>query len=125
VNIKWLITIVVMLTLICTAIAVGRRSLPPPPRPAKATPDLPGHPSCRGTILSIQLATELPSTKPGRHEKFWIVTVRPDVASGGVPGANSTFKVHSPSMSGFRKIGEHVEVYSSGSGDLSAIPCPM
>ncbi len=99
---KWLITIVVMLTLICASIAIERRSLPPPPRQAKAMPDSPGRPICRGTIVRIQIATEMPSSKPGRHENLWIVTVRPDMVAGGHPAQDLTFKVHSPSMSGFR-----------------------
>ncbi len=85
----------------------------------------PATPICRGTIMSIEIDNPALRDKLRRHDSLWVVTVRPDdPLPGSAPGRNMRFTMHSPSMSGFTRVGERVEVYSGDGRGLSATPCP-
>jgi hypothetical protein len=120
---KWIATVGVMLALTCAYVVMAYGPVTPAPKPALPAARSAGL-ICRGTIVSIEIDDTALRDKLRRHDSLWIVTVRTDDdPSGNAPGRDMRFTMHSPSMCGFRKVGEHVEVDDGGMG-LRATPCP-
>jgi hypothetical protein len=82
-------------------------------------------PICRGTIVSIEIDKTVLRDKLRSHDSLWVVTVQPDdQLSGSAPGREMRFTMHSPSTSGFTRVGERVEVYRGDDRGLRTTPCP-
>jgi hypothetical protein len=82
-----------------------------------------GNPICHGTIVSIEVDGPALSDKLGRHNSLWVVTIRPDnEPSGEAPARVMRFSMHSPSMNGFRRVGERIEIYEDDRRGVWAIP---
>ena len=99
------------------------------PRPALQLPPSaarPAAPICRGTIVSIEIDNTALSDKLKRQRQPVGCHGWPDSApSGGGPARDIRFTMHSPSMSGFSKVGEHVQVYGGEDREVSTVPCPI
>jgi hypothetical protein len=122
---KWLILLGMMLATICVCIAIDRRPAVPLPVPVLRDAASNGSPICRGVIVSIEIDDTALSNKLRRHNSHWVVTVRrDDEPSGGAPGREMRFSMHSPSTSGFRRVGERVEVYDDDRRGVWATPYP-
>ncbi len=121
---KWSIAFVVALAAIATL--AGLQYTLPTPITAKVTPTplLPGTWICRGTIINIAMNDMILQDKPRHHNRWYIVTVRtaPPTADDPASGLKQ-FTVHSPSSSGFRQVGDCVDVYEGFPEGIHAEPC--
>jgi hypothetical protein len=120
---KSIVILVVMLGAVSVCAVIGRRPMARLPVPVIRAAATTGTPICHGTIVSIEIdGTALPD-KLRRDNSLWVVTVRPDAEpSGEAPGRVMRFSMHSPSMNGFRSVGERVEVYEDDRWGVWAIP---
>jgi hypothetical protein len=122
---KWLIMVGVMLAGVCVCLAISRAQVARLPVPALRGAASTGTPICRGTIVSIDIDDAALSDKLHRDDSLWVVTVQPGRdPSGGAPRREMRFTMHSPSMMGFRRVGERVEVYCDDRGWVWATPYP-
>jgi hypothetical protein len=122
---KWLILVGVTLAAICVLVTISRRAVGPLPVPVLRAAAPTGASVCRGTIVSIEIDDKALSDKLRWHDSLWVVTVRPDnERSGSAPWREMRFSMHSPSMRGFRRVGERVEVYDDSRRGVWATPYP-
>src|ERR1700722_2792072 len=116
-----LIMLAVMLATLCACAVINRGPAVPPPRSVRGAAAPPATPICRGTIVSIAIDETALRDELRRHNSLWVVTIRPDDRLlGSAPGREMRFTMHSPAMSGFRRVGERVEVYSDDGRGLRA-----